>query len=1250
MQQSARTDCPKCSRPLQKFNGHIGYCQQHKWVSPLGLGFDAEAAEQNRLDEEAENKRRLEAERAKAEATDAARRVQHASAVRKAIVVAVALVLVAAAVVYFVVRPSMNYNHAADLASAGDYAAAREAYSALGDYKDAKANVVLCDAMIDLQENRTEDAAAKLDQLTGEGHGDAANQLAKALLPVMASWKAKGLTPQALLLLLGKADVIDPDKTLDRARLNEEAHMALLDGTQLAVCTEDVDGDGQPELVTLNPDYTVTVYRMAADGNARLAVDNSVASTCAAAFGSRYRDTDLDAAVACFAEAFRLQPDDGTRASLTEAYQARSAASENAGDIDAAIADARSAMETAGSADAFTFFYDISLRHCRNGRDAATAIAMWEEFAAGAAPELARYNAKNRWQADAAQLHIARAGELAVRKDEACMDEIRTAYGMGADVTDAVADALAQFEPGLTLARLRLMEIDLLGADSAVEQQIRAGMADEVRTAIAEWDARGIAPEDVPVLIRLADEQGISLEGIDRDAVYEAAAVAAAGKITQYSFVNWDQDAYRELLALDAGGILRLYGLDGTWKILSEADTRLPGSSYVIADEAAPLILVLAKEKDEFLAMTGTGTQLSALFREQGICRYKAEGTLVTFSRLLEGSIARYNDYAYEASGTASRPVRTGMDWQENDYPQPEDAAAAVQRYFEARAYDIPGEVAVLTGTAGEKSIFDADALSALPAPEIPGRVDAAAYLTEDRRELFEVAYTAGTAKVRAWIAVEYADGWKLVGAADTYGPGLSAVGMDYTVALISLNAETAGKLAAKGSRHTCRVLVPAAGRISLVWQSGGKAASRVSHTVTMYRGSLTGETVFAYQLQPSPNKQQSKDMFVSAGVYYVTVEAGFADTDPYRMDITFSPETHIELENNDTAARATQVELNTAYSGTLSGTNDVDYYAFTLEKTSAVNVTFGTSGSASKAATYAFTVLGAADGRPLCAVSVPGNAQLAETGNLYLSAGAYLVQVAKGSSFTSDEYILTVTASVNGQTEAEPNNTAETANPVPLNEDIHASFGQEGDIDCYTFTLEADAVVQTRFTFTPTDSNSRTYVLTVSDMNRRELLKVNIGGKESTKVITPVALAAGTYAVKIENPRFIRQDYTLRLVSMPVAAAEKEPNDSAALATALAVGQPRTGVLTSDADSDYYKLTFTDQAAVTLRFSFPQSTSTNSVFVLSIEQNGKTQWTVSIKGDSGGIEQQLLFPAGEYYIRIKPSTWLGAVYTLAIE
>lgn len=96
MQQKIRAERPKCSRPLQKFNGHIGYCSQYKWVSPTGLGYEAEAVEWNYQD---------------------------------------------AAVAFFVVRPSVSYRNAINkFASAGSgrskcsqrNASARKRYSWYG--------------------------------------------------------------------------------------------------------------------------------------------------------------------------------------------------------------------------------------------------------------------------------------------------------------------------------------------------------------------------------------------------------------------------------------------------------------------------------------------------------------------------------------------------------------------------------------------------------------------------------------------------------------------------------------------------------------------------------------------------------------------------------------------------------------------------------------------------------------------------------------------------------------------------------------------------------------------------------------------------------------------------------------------------------------------------------------------------------------------------------------------------------------
>lgn len=1250
MQTKIPTDCPRCGRPLQKFNGHIGFCSQHKWVSPAGLGFEAEAAEQNRQDADAESRRRLEIEKEKADASAQEAQEKHQAAVRKAIIVVLALFAIAALIVFFVVRPSINYSSATKKFQAGDYAGAQAVYEALGSYKDSSSRALLSDAMIDLEEGRTEDAAEKLEQLTATGSDDAAATLSDAILPVITNWKEHGLSAESLLVLLQKMPIIDPAGTVDAEALSIEGHAALLSETVRASYACDVDENGEKELIVLEDDYTVTVYRMVADSNTRISVDNTVSAACATQFGANALEENLDDAVSCFEEAYRLSPTTETRANLTSAYRKRALSYENENKPDMALGDAEKALSTSGASDEFDFLYEMSLRNCKNGHDNATAISMWDSFSTKYATEVRRFGAEERWKADAGQLHIDYATTLAAKKDASCMAELQTADSLGVDVNSAVDEAMTHFEEGLTLTNLRIMAFDLADGDSSRQQSLMNDIAQGLTTAVSDWKSLGIAPAEIPALIKIADEQNVVLTGINRDAVYQEAALAATGQVSQRDFVNWDNDAYQELLTVNADGNLDLYGIGEAWTVVSSIATGLDNPSYVIVENTAPVILVTDAKQSSLLVVTCEGTNLKTVFRETGITRYAQSGTEVTFSRQLEGSIARYNDYAYSATDITERPVRVGIDWQQNDYPAPADASAAVQRYFEARAYDIIDEQNVLTAESAATGVFGLDTLSGLATPDVPGTVDSVAYLTNEDKVLFEVTYPSGDQTIRTWIMTEYLDGWKVVGAADTYGAGLSTEDVDYTLPLISLNVGTENTLSDKGSRNTYRVFLPSAGRVSLLWQSGTKAESRTSHVVTMYHASLTGDVVFSYELQPSPNKQQSKDMFLSAGVYYVTVEAKKADTAPYHLTIVMEAQEHVELESNDTYQSATAIDLNTGYSASLSNSKDVDYFAFTLDEPGAVNVSISSSGNGSKSTVYAVDVLKGDDGGKLSSFSVQGNAQLTETGNLYLSSGTYFVKVAKGSSFTNDEYILSVNVSRDGNMESESNNTIETANAIPVNEDIHASIGQEGDVDCYSFTLTEDAVIQPKFSFVPTDSSSKTYVLTIMDSSRHELLNVAIGGKESTKVIAPVALTAGTYTVKIENPRYVRQDYTLHLVSMAVEHAENEPNDSAGLATDLIVGQARTGVLTMDTDIDYYKVTFAEQTTVTLKFSFAQSTSKNTTFVLSIEQNGKTQWTANIKGDSGGIEQQLQFPAGEYYIKVKPSTWLSTVYTISLE
>lgn len=1141
----ARDDvCPRCGRPLERFNGRVGYCATHKWVSPKSCGFDEEADALNR-EIEAE-KKRATLKREEERADEIRSQKQKARMLIYAIAAVFCLVIIA--VIFFVIRPSVIYGQAGELFGSCEYAAALEKYQSLGTYRDSGDRAVLSQAMMNLQNGNPQEAASQLDTLLSSGNGELSNSLAKALRELMANWNSNGLSPQVLLQLLNQADKIDPSGEMDMDTLWQEAHAGLLNGAQIDACFLELPGETDRALVELRQDYSVYAYRMMPEGNAAIVLNDAASALCEMEFARKHAGMEGDIALNCFAQACKLAPGNGS-------------------------------------------------------------------------------------------YRLEYASELAVQKDLRCADVFREAAELGADITDAVQEAASGFGPGLNLARLRLMELQVLGQSP----QLLETTAQEICTAVSDWKALGLNPAEIPALIRLADEEGIDLSGVDREAAYDEAALAAAGDAAHTRFTDWDGDGYRELLTLDAAGMLCFYGLDDIWDVRSTLDTGIPGAELALVCQQAPILLVLSRDGTELLAATASGSLLGPLFREKGIQQFQADGTLVTFSRRLEGSIERRAEYQYIADAEQNRPVLLEINWQKNRYPMPEDALSVLTRYFEARAYGIEEEAGLLVAQTSATG-FDIGMLEALEAPDVPGTVQASPYYTGEGCVFFEVSYSAQGQDVHTWVAAANQDGWHMAGASDSFGDAR----MDYSVAPLNLNASTSNLLDRSGLA-TYRVLIPMAGKLNLLWQFGDKASSSDSHTVAMYRDGTTGVNVFEFSLQPSPAKQQSRDLYISPGVYYLTVQAGPGGAGTYSLSLLYSPEANVELESNNTPERATVIAENVSYSGALSNAKDVDYYSFVLTERSEVNAVLSTSGEGKSNSTYTYS-LWDGTGNQLSVVSVPGNRVSSETGPLFLAPGAYLVRVEKGNVHSAQPYGLTVNTSPCEFTEAESNNTYETANEIPVNQEIRASFAQEGDVDCFRFTLETDGLVQPRFSFNPTDSTAKTYVLSILDAQRQVLRQEKIGGKESAKQLIPLALPAGTYTVRVENPRFVQQEYVLEISASAVAAAELEPNDAAGQATLLNPGVPCTGILHSDNDQDYYRISFSEETTVTLEFRFPQAAAKDTAFQLSIEQNGKRLWGAKASGDSGQILQQLQFPAGDYYLRVQPSSYLSAVYTIQIK
>lgn len=420
------------------------------------------------------------------------------------------------------------------------------------------------------------------------------------------------------------------------------------------------------------------------------------------------------------------------------------------------------------------------------------------------------------------------------------------------------------------------------------------------------------------------------------------------------------------------------------------------------------------------------------------------------------------------------------------------------------------------------------------------------------------------------------------------------------------------------------------------------------SETTYILQMSKDGKALAIVNIAGNESGKAVPPQLLTAGTYTVRVENPLFIKQEYQLIITAIEAEVIETESNNSPETANKIKIGDHVTGVLSSKDDVDYFSFTLEEPGAAEVVLTGYGNGSAKTQYTVQLLDK-DGQVLITGSeLAGNVTEASTGTVYLNSGEYTVCVNIGAAWTAWDYRLEVRSEHTDNTEAEINNTVETANPIPVNQEITGSFAVEGDVDYYQFTLDTDKVIQLKLNFTPLEASTKTYVMTLFQGDQ-VIQAANIGGKENNKVIAPLALKAGTYLLKVDNPNYIRQDYTVSITAIDVALAETEPNDELAAANSLGLDETITGVLSKAEDVDSYLVKLEEETIVKVSFSFTPASGTATAFVLQLEQGGKTLWSANITAESGGDEQTLQIPAGEYYLRVKASSWISAVYSLGL-
>lgn len=372
--------------------------------------------------------------------------------------------------------------------------------------------------------------------------------------------------------------------------------------------------------------------------------------------------------------------------------------------------------------------------------------------------------------------------------------------------------------------------------------------------------------------------------------------------------------------------------------------------------------------------------------------------------------------------------------------------------------------------------------------------------------------------------------------------------------------------------------------------------------------------TNYLFVDSPGTTTTSTRSVFLPAGTYLVNVTIGYYDHDysNYTLTVTAQAATNCEIEKNETPATATTIQLATPYTGVIAPLlpNDIDYYRFTLDSASQLNLNFTHASNGSDFGYWTVTVQSADAQVEYLAVNIAGTAT-DTTRTVSLPAGTYLIKVARGN-YDADysNYILTVSAQAATPSELEPNNTTATATAINLGAPWTGSLVSDADVDYFRFTLDSASMVSLDFRH-PANNEPYSYwhaTIQSTDGLTDYLLLDSAGVAADTTRI--VALPAGTYLVKVTRGNYWYEltTYTLTVSAQPGTSWEVEQNETPTTATPMTVGAPRTGIiapLPSGGDVDYYSFTVPTNRPYLINFKHAVTGLEGSWYIKVVDGSG---------------------------------------------
>ena len=264
--------------------------------------------------------------------------------------------------------------------------------------------------------------------------------------------------------------------------------------------------------------------------------------------------------------------------------------------------------------------------------------------------------------------------------------------------------------------------------------------------------------------------------------------------------------------------------------------------------------------------------------------------------------------------------------------------------------------------------------------------------------------------------------------------------------------------------------------------------------------------------------------MGLPEGYYFITVSSHMYTNVAYSLNVSFTKDSAVEQEFNDSFETAERIEVNTEKIGSITSRYSVadrDYFAFTMNNDGFIVLDFIHKATADDKDGWNISVLDV-NGKTIYSSVSNWNQEILQTPNIGLTKGDYFIRIDADDIYhNSMVYRLILLTVQNTNWETEPNNIPAEADILQPGIAINGAMVESGvdyDRDWYKISVESEREISVSFGHIRTqEAGKEGWIVSLVDSNGNIIRKTSVDWDvEETKITATVG--AGEYYILVET------------------------------------------------------------------------------------------------------------------------------------